>query len=142
MPARTAEATWSGNLQEGSGSMKLGSGAYEGPFSFSSRFESGTGTNPEEMIGAAIAGCFTMQLSANLARAGFTVNRVHTTANVHLEKGESGFSITRIVLENEGDVTGVDEATYKEQAEGAKKNCIISRALAGVGEITVNAKLV
>jgi osmotically inducible protein OsmC len=141
MPARTAEATWSGSLQEGNGSVKLGSGAYEGQYSYSSRFESGTGTNPEELIGAAIAGCFTMQLSSTLAKAGFTVNRVHTTANVYLEKGESGFSITRIVLENEGDVTGVDEATYKERAEEAKKNCIISRALAGVGQISVNAKL-
>jgi osmotically inducible protein OsmC len=142
MPARKAEATWSGSLQEGSGSVKLGSGAYEGPYSYASRFESGAGTNPEELIGAAIAGCFTMQLSSSLAREGFTVNRVHTTASVHLEKGESGFSISRIDLQNEGDVTGLDEATYRARAEDAKKNCIISRALASVPEITLDVKLV
>lgn len=142
MPARKAEASWSGNLQEGNGSLKLGSGAYEGPFSFSSRFESGTGTNPEEMLGAALAGCFTMALSAKLSREGFTVNNVHTTANVHLEKGESGFSISRIELQNEGSVSGIDEAAYKQAAEETKKTCIISRALASVPEISVEAKLV
>ena len=141
MPARTAEATWSGSLQEGNGNIKLGSGAYDGPFSFASRFESGTGTNPEELIGGALAGCFTMQLSANLSRAGFTVNRSHTDATVHLEKGESGFSISRIDLVNESSVAGVDEATFKENVDKAK-GCIISRALAGVGEITVDAKMV
>jgi osmotically inducible protein OsmC len=141
MPARTAEATWTGSLQEGNGSLRLGSGAYEGAYSFSSRFESGTGTNPEEMIGAALAGCFSMQLAANLSRAGFTVDRVHTTANVHLTRGDSGFSISRIDLENESSVQGVDQATFNEQVEKAK-GCIISRALAGVPEIAVNAKLV
>ena len=141
MPARIAEATWSGSLQEGNGNIKLGSGAYDGPFSFSSRFESGTGTNPEELIGGALAGCFTMQLSANLSRAGFNVSRSHTNATVHLEKGESGFSISRIDLANETSATGVDEAAFKENVEKAK-GCIISRALAGVGEIRVDAKLV
>lgn len=142
MPARTAEATWSGTLKEGNGSVKLGSGAYEGPFSFSSRFESGTGTNPEELLGAALAGCYTMALSARLSGAGFTVNHVHTTAKVHLEKGDSGFSIARIDLDNEGSVEGLDEAAYKEHAEETKKTCIISRALASVEQITVDARLV
>jgi osmotically inducible protein OsmC len=93
------------------------------------------------MIGGALAGCFTMQLSANLARAGFTVNRVHTTATVHLERGESGFSVSRIDLLNESNVTGVDESTFKENVEKAK-GCIIARALAGVPQIRVDAKLV
>ncbi|HLU11529.1 MAG TPA: OsmC family peroxiredoxin [Oceanobacillus sp.] len=141
MPARTAEATWSGSLQEGNGNIKLGSGAYDGPFSFASRFESGSGTNPEEMIGAALAGCFTMQLSANLSRAGFNVERSHTNATVHLERGESGFSISKIELVNETSAPGVDEATFKEHVVKAE-GCIIARALAGVGEITVDAKLV
>lgn len=141
MPARTAEAAWSGSLQEGNGSLKLGSGAYEGAYSFSSRFENGTGTNPEELIGAALAGCFSMQLAANLSRAGFTVGRVHTTANVHLTKDDSGFSISRIDLTNESSVEGVDQAVFDEHVTKAK-GCIISRALAGVPEITVNARMV
>jgi osmotically inducible protein OsmC len=141
MPARKAEANWKGSLQEGNGTMKLGSGSYEGPYSFQSRFESGSGTNPEELIGAALAGCFSMQLAANLSREGFTVNHVHTTADVHLERGESGFSISRIDLKNDSSVEGVDQATFNENVEKAK-GCIISRALAGVPQITVDAKLV
>jgi osmotically inducible protein OsmC len=140
MPARKAEATWQGTLQEGSGTVALGSGAYNGPFSFKSRFEEGTGTNPEELIGAAEAGCFTMALSARLSRNGFTVNNVSTTAHVHLEKDDSGFSIKRIHLETEADIPGLEDAAFQEHAEETRKSCIVSRALAGV-EITLDAKL-
>ncbi|MDZ4763843.1 MAG: OsmC family protein [Chloroflexota bacterium] len=141
MPARTAEATWHGNLQEGSGSVKLGSGAYDGPFSFKSRFEDGTGTNPEELIGAAEAGCFTMALSARLSRSGFDVESVHTTAQVHLEKVGDNFSITRIHLINESNIMGIEDAAFQEHAAETKKSCIVSRALTGV-EITLEAKLI
>lgn len=141
MPARTAEATWKGPLQEGSGAIKLGSGAYDGPFSFVSRFEEGAGTNPEELVGAALAGCYSMALAARLGRAGLTVNRVHTTAHVHLEKDESGFSIARIHLVNESDVPGLEAAAFQEHAEETRKACIIARALASV-PITLEASLV
>lgn len=139
MPARIAEAVWQGTLQEGSGNLKLGSGAYDGPYTFQSRFEEGAGTNPEELLGAAEAGCFTMALGARLSRAGFTVNRIATTATVYLEKGESGFSVSRIDLVTEGDVSGIDEAGFRENAEEAKSTCIISRALNV--PLTLNARL-
>jgi lipoyl-dependent peroxiredoxin len=141
MPARNAQAVWKGDLQTGSGTLKLGSGAYEGQYSFKSRFEEGTGTNPEELIGAASAGCFTMQVSSALSRQGFKVNSVETTATVHLEKGDSGFSIARIDLVTKGDVEGIDEAKFKQEAETAKAGCIISRALSAV-PMTVTASLV
>ena len=140
MPVRKASAVWEGNLKEGHGTVKLGSGAYEGQYSFGSRFEEGTGTNPEELIGAAHAGCFSMALSAGLGRAGFTPTRVATTAKVHLEKGDAGFSITRIELETEAAVPGIDESTFQEQAETAKANCPVSKALAGA-QISLNARL-
>lgn len=140
MPARIAEAVWQGTLQEGSGTLKLGSGVYEGPYTYLSRFEEGAGTNPEELLGAAEAGCFTMALGARLSRAGFTVNRIATTATVYLEKNESGFSVTRIDLVTEGDVSGVDEASFREHAEEAKNTCIISRALNV--PLTLSAKLI
>src|SRR5579872_2711454 len=110
MAARTSEAEWKGSLREGKGTMKLGSGAFQGAYSFSSRFESGTGTNPEELIAAAHAGCFSMALSHGLAQAGFTPMRVHTTAKVHLEKTADGFGIPRIDLVTEADVPGIDAA--------------------------------
>jgi osmotically inducible protein OsmC len=141
MAVRSAEAEWKGNLREGQGTVKLGSGAYEGRYSFASRFESGTGTNPEELIGAAHAGCFSMALSAGLGRAGFTPTRIHTTAKVHLEKVGEGFGITKIELETEAQIPGIDAKTFQEHAEGAKKNCPVSKALAGA-EITLQAKLV
>jgi len=141
MPARSSEAEWKGNLLQGKGTMKLGSGAYEGPYSFVSRFEQGPGTNPEELIGAAHAGCFSMALSAGLARAGFNPTRVHTTAKVHLEKVGDGFAITRIELVTEAQIPGIDDPTFQQHAEGAKKNCPVSRALAGT-EISLSAKLV
>jgi lipoyl-dependent peroxiredoxin len=141
MPVRTAEAEWNGNLMEGKGRMKLGSGSYEGPFTFKSRMESGPGTNPEELIGAAHAGCFSMALSYQLVSAGFTPKRVHTKANVRFEKVGTDFTITQIALETEGEVPGINEAKFLELAEGAKKGCPVSKALAGT-TITLNARLV
>src|SRR3954462_7046311 len=108
MPVRRAEAQWEGSLQAGKGVMRLGGGAYQGPYSFASRFEDGKGTNPEELIAAAHAGCFSMAFSNQLAKAGFTPKRVSTTANVHLVKGEAGFSIPTIELVTEGEVPGID----------------------------------
>lgn len=140
MPARIAEATWNGTLAEGNGNVKLGSGAYDGPYSFKSRFEDGSGTNPEELLGAAHAGCFSMALGARLGREGFTVNSIHTVAHVHLEKGEAGFSISRIDLVTEGDVSGIDAAAFQTHAEATKDTCIISKALASV-PMTVAATL-
>jgi osmotically inducible protein OsmC len=140
MPVRTAEAEWKGSLQEGSGTMRFQSGAFEGQYSFSSRFEEGVGTNPEELIAAAHAGCFSMAFSGALTRAGHPPTRVHTTAKVHIDKGDAGFSITRSELKTEAEVPGIDEDTFKKEAEGAKANCPVSRALTGV-EITLDAKL-
>ena len=141
MATRKSEAEWNGTLREGSGRMKLGSGAFEGKYSFASRFEQGGGTNPEELIAAAHAGCFSMALSAGLGKAGITPTRISTDAKVNFEKVGDGFSITRIDLVTEGDVPGIDEATFIEHAENAKKGCPISRALGAV-EITLTAKLV
>jgi osmotically inducible protein OsmC len=141
MPVRNAEAIWDGNLMEGSGMMKLGSGAYEGPYSFKSRMQEGAGTNPEELIGAAHAGCFSMAFSGQLTGAGFPPTRIHTTAHVTFEKLETGFTITRIVLETEGKVPGISAAQFQELAEAAKKGCPVSRALAAVADIQLTAKL-
>ncbi len=140
MPARIGTAVWEGTLKEGKGSMKLGSGAYEGPFSFKSRFEEGTGTNPEELIGAALAGCFSMALSANLEKAGHPATRVSTKANVKLEMVDGGPKITTIELENESTVPGIDESAFQEQAEKTKSGCPVSKALTGT-EIKLTAKL-
>ena len=142
MPVRTAEAQWNGSLREGNGTVKGGSGSFEGAYSFPSRFEDGKGTNPEELLGAAHAGCFSMAFAADLGRAGFTPNYVHTVAKVHIERGDAGFSVTKIELHTDADVPGIDEAKFQEVAEGAKKNCPISRALAAISDITLNAKLV
>lgn len=141
MPVRTADATWEGELQSGKGTMRFGSGAFEGQYNFSSRFEEGTGTNPEELIAAAHAGCFSMALSGALGRAGHAPTRVQTTAKVRIEKGDAGFSLTKSDLTCEAEVPGIDEATFQEVAQGAKANCPVSRALAGV-EISLDAKLV
>nr|WP_296066848.1 OsmC family protein [uncultured Actinoplanes sp.] len=141
MPIRTASARWQGNLTEGSGTMKTGKGGYQGNYSFKSRFEEGEGTNPEELIGAAHAGCFSMAFSKSLADAGFTPTSVETTAKVHLDKGDGGFSVTRIDLETTGDVPGVDENTFQKLAEDAKANCPISRLLSPGAEISLSAKL-
>src|SRR6266567_4247198 len=108
MATRTGSAVWEGTLKEGKGTMKLGSGAFEGPYSFSSRFEEGKGTNPEELIGAAEAGCFSMALSSNLEKAGHPVKRIRTTANVKLEMVDGGPKITSIELQTEAEVPGID----------------------------------
>lgn len=142
MPVRSANAEWRGDLPKGKGTMKLESGAYEGQYSFGSRFEEGVGSNPEELIAAAHAGCFSMAFSNELAKAGFTPNSVRTTAKVHLTKGDTGFGITKIDLITEGDVPGIDDAKFQQIAEAAKKGCPVSRALAAVDDINVNAKLV
>lgn len=141
MAQRKGTAVWNGTLKGGSGTMKLGSGAYEGPFSFMSRFEEGAGTNPEELIGAALAGCFSMALSANLEKAGHPGTRVSTTANVKLEMVDGGPKITTIELQNESEVPGIDEAAFQEQAEKTKSGCPVSKALTGT-EIKLTAKLV
>lgn len=140
MPTRTSTAQWNGSLTDGSGTMRLGSGAYEGSYSFVSRFENGEGTNPEELIAAAHAGCFSMAFSGALSRAGFTPNSIKTSASVHIEKGDDGFGITRIDLDTEADVPGIDAATFSEIAESSKAGCPVSKALAAV-EITIKARL-
>lgn len=143
MAKRTANARWEGTLKEGKGGLKLGSGAYEGQYSFSSRFEDGTGTNPEELIGAAHAGCFTMALNAALERAELLPNYVETEAVVHLGKdANDAMSITRIELHVKASIPGIDEARFMEFATTAKDTCIISRALAGVETMELHATLV
>ena len=141
MPIRTASARWQGNLTEGSGTIRTGKGGYQGNYSFKSRFEEGEGTNPEELIGAAHAGCFSMAFSNGLAGAGFTPNSVETTAKVHLDKTDAGFSVTRIELETVGDVPGIDEGTFQKVAEDAKQNCPISRLLSPGAQISLTARL-
>jgi lipoyl-dependent peroxiredoxin len=138
MATRISTAEWKGTIKEGSGMMKLGSGAYEGPYSFASRFESGPGTNPEELIGAAHAGCFSMALSGALTAAGFIPRRIATKATVHLDAGPK---ISLIELDTEADVPKLDEAAFQRIAEDAKKNCPVSKALTGV-EIRLKARLV
>lgn len=121
--------------------MKAGSGAFEGPYSFSSRFEEGAGTNPEEMIGAAHSGCFSMFLSGLLSKEGFKPTSIRTTARVHLGKVDGAPKITLIELETEGEVPGVDPATFQQKADEAKKNCPISKALAAT-EVSLKARLI
>jgi osmotically inducible protein OsmC len=137
---RKASARWTGDLREGKGTVRLGSGAFEGPFSFKTRFEDAPGTNPEELLGAAHAGCFTMALSAQLAKGGHAPRRVDTEAVVHLDMVGQGFVITRIDLVTRGDVPGLPEAEFQRLAEETKVNCIVSKALASV-PMTVQATL-
>lgn len=139
MALRKAQALWEGSLREGHGVMKFGT--FEGPYSFSSRFEEGNGTNPEELIGAAHAGCFSMALSAGLGRAGFTPQFVQTVANVTLGNVDGKARITQINLECEAHVPGIDADTFAKIAEESKSTCPVSAALAGV-QITLDAKLV
>ncbi|MCC6545337.1 MAG: OsmC family protein [Nitrospirae bacterium] len=141
MPVRKADAVWEGNLKEGKGRMKLGSSAFEGAYSFSSRFEEGTGTNPEELIGAALAGCFSMALANGLAQDGFSPRRIHSNASVKFEKLEEGFKITSITLDTEAEVPGIDEKVFLDKAEATKKTCPVSKALTGT-EIKLNARLI
>jgi osmotically inducible protein OsmC len=139
MPVRSSDATWEGDLKNGEGHLSLGSGAFEGSYSFVSRFEDGEGTNPEELIAAAHAGCYAMALSNDLASDGHEPERVDATANVHLDM--ETLTIDTIELVVEASVPGIDEATFMEYAEGAKENCPVSRVLAGA-EISLDATLV
>ena len=141
MPIRNAEAEWQGNLTEGKGQIKLGSGAFSGPYDWRSRSADGAGTNPEELIGAAHAGCFSMALSAQLTQAGTPPTRIHTIARVKLDKVGEGFAITDIELETEASVPGLDASAFQQQAETAKSNCPVSKALAGT-QIHLKATLV
>ena len=139
MPVRKSEAVWRGTLKEGSGTMKLASGLYEGPYTYSSRFEEAAGTNPEELVGAAHAGCFSMFLASLLTGKGYTPERVSTTASVHLGAGPT---INKIELDCEAVVPGVGEAEFQESAAEAKAGCPVSKALAAVPEIVLTARLV
>jgi lipoyl-dependent peroxiredoxin len=137
----TGSAVWEGTLKEGKGTMRLGSGAFEGPYSFKSRFENGAGTNPEELIGAAEAGCFSMALALNLEKAGYPPRSVRTTAKVTLEASDRGFKITTIELQTKADVPGIDATKFQDQAVLTKETCPVSVALAGT-EIKLSAELV
>lgn len=140
MAVRKSSARWQGDLKSGKGRMAFGSGAWEGQYSFSSRFEEGTGSNPEELIAAAHAGCFSMALSNILAEAGHTPDSVSTEAKVHLEMGDDGPSIPRIELVCEATVPGISEDEFQQHAEAAKKGCPVSKVLAGA-EISLDARL-
>jgi osmotically inducible protein OsmC len=140
MPVRTAHAQWNGSLPEGTGTMAFAGGAFDGRYSFGSRFEDGAGTNPEELIAAAHAGCFSMALSGELGRAGFTPESVETEARVHLDKTDAGFGITRIELVTTGRVQGISAEDFEQHAQAAKAGCPVSRALAAV-EIELQATL-
>ena len=137
MPTRTSTANWQGTVKEGAGTMRLGSGAYEGPFSFVSRFEDGPGTNPEELIAAAHAGCYSMALSSTLGKAGFTPAAIDTSAIVHLNPPAG---ITKIELSTVADVPGLSDADFQKFAEETKSTCPVSKALSAV-EITLTARL-
>jgi len=141
MPVRNASAVWEGTLKEGKGTMKLGSGAFEGAFSYVTRFEEEPGTNPEELVGAAHAGCFSMFLAARITNAGFTPTRIQTTAKIHLGPVDGGPKLHTIELNTEAEVPGLDEETFQQEVETSKKNCPVSRALTGV-DVKVTAKLV
>jgi osmotically inducible protein OsmC len=132
MPKRTSSAVWNGDLKGGKGTMRIGRTGYEGPFSFMSRFEQGTGTNPEELIAAAHAGCFSMALSGDLGAAGHAPRNVSTRAMVTIEKQGAGFKITQIELETEAEVPGIDEASFQKIAEGTRTGCPVSQALSAV----------
>ncbi len=140
MATREATAQWNGNLQDGEGTMRFGNGAFEGAYSAGSRFEQGAGTNPEELLAAAHAGCFSMALSHALAQRGFTPTSIRTRARVHLEKRDGGFQIPRIELNTEAEVPGIDEQAFQQEAEQAKQNCPVSKLFAGA-EISLQAKL-
>ena len=141
MATRNGSATWNGNLQDGSGRLSVGDGAWEGDYSFSSRVEEGEGTNPEELIAAAHAACFSMALSHIMAGEGHEPTSVTTTAKVHLRNVDGAPTIAKIELDTEGDVPGLDEDGFRDFAEKAKADCAVSRALGGVGEMEVTARL-
>jgi lipoyl-dependent peroxiredoxin len=141
MPTRRADAEWTGDGPNGQGKMRLGSGAFEGSYGFKSRMEDGPGTNPEELLGAAHAGCFSMALAFALTKGGTPPEHIHTKAEVHFGPKDGGFAISRIDLHTEAKVSGVDAAQFEKAAQGAKAGCPVSQALTGV-EITLRAKLV
>jgi osmotically inducible protein OsmC len=141
MATRNGSAEWRGDLRDGSGELTVGDGVFRGQYSFASRFEEGEGTNPEELIAAAHAACFSMALSNVLAEHGHAPESVTTTARVQLRQTDAGPTIARIDLDTEGRVPGIDEQHFTEHAEEAKAGCPVSRALAGVPEITLNARL-
>ena len=140
MPTRTADAEWTGDLPSGNGHMRLGSGAFDGPYDFRSRMESGGGTNPEELIGAAHAGCFSMAFAAQLGAGGFQPEHIATAAKVHFNKGEAGWSIDKIELTTQATVPGISDPDFQRIAQAAKAGCPVSKALAGV-EIILQASL-
>jgi lipoyl-dependent peroxiredoxin len=140
MPTRNADATWNGALRDGNGSFSTASGAIDGAYSFSTRFEDGSGTNPEELIAAAHASCFSMALANELGKAGHAPESVSTTAKVHLDKGDAGFSITKIELVTKATVSGVEDGEFQEIATATSKACPVSKALSAV-EITLDASL-
>jgi osmotically inducible protein OsmC len=141
MKESKASAVWEGDLPHGKGTMKLPNWGQEGPYTFASRFQEGKGTSPEELIGAAHAGCFSMAFSNGLAKAGFTPTSVTTEARVILDQVEGGFGITKIYLDTEAVVPGIEEQQFQELAAAAKQGCPVSKALAAV-DIQLNAKLV
>ena len=140
MTTRQANAVWEGSLSKGTGKVEFGQGLFSGSYSFASRFEDGTGTNPEELLGAAHASCFAMALSLVLGEAGFEPRYVNATAQVTISPQDGGFSITRSHLVCEAEVPGIDTATFQQHAEAAKANCPVSKALAGT-DITLEARL-
>lgn len=142
MAARTGSAEWRGDLKGGDGTVRVGEGVFEGAFSFTSRFEEGDGTNPEELIGAAHAACFSMALANMLSGHGHEVRFVRTTASVSLRQIDGSSTIAQIDLDTEGSVPGITQEHFAEHAAEAKDGCIVSRALAGVPQMTVNARLV
>ena len=141
MALRKANAEWKGGLKGGKGNLSLGSGAYQGEYSFQSRFEEGSGTNPEELIAAAHAGCFSMALSAALEGAGFSPESVKTEAQVSLVKDDGGFSINKIKLITQAKIPNISKEDFEKHAQGAKKNCPVSKALSATN-IELEAKLV
>lgn len=132
MNVRNADAYWQGNLRAGKGTLRLGSGAYEGGYTWSSRFENGAGTNPEELLAAAHAGCYSMALSSNLGKAGFTPDEIHTRVQVKLEQVDGKNRITHIQLETEAKVPGIEDAQFQQIAESVKQGCPVSVALSAV----------
>ncbi len=141
MATRDGTAEWRGDLRSGSGTVEVGSGLFSGNYSFASRFEEGQGTNPEELIGAAHAGCFAMALSNILAEEGHPAESINATAKVHLRNVDGNPTISQIDLVTEGRVPGIDQRQFADYAAQAKAGCPVSRALGGVGEITLNATL-
>jgi len=140
MTVRNAKAVWQGDLKTGNGRMTFG-GRFDQPFSFGTRFENGEGSNPEELIGAALAGCFSMALSAGLGAAGFAAKRIESQADVHLEKSGDGFRISRIQLRTAAEIPGIENGKFQEIAEATKKGCPVSQALSAT-PIQLEARLI